>query len=415
MARRWPWLLVPVALLGAWAFLRPSPPPPPPLPEPEPRAALPPDEPATVALGEALATAQAAYGPDTTRWTALDRALLVVGPPEPADLALWRPYAAAFAPLRAALARPGLRLNDNLKVQGVGIYRAWLLASALALRAWDHTLEGAPELGVQDLLLATTLGTRLVDAADQGGEVDVGALILWTSLRELGELLACANDPAALDAARGLDALRPRPGATLRVLERECWVEERRALAFYGRPGSSGTLFALGLSPQVDRLHLPRRLTDAVANQLLYDPASLVQALRARCAALRTELEKPPGARVSLRDGDAATRGGLRWLLDDPIAHAGSMYLSFVETIAAREEIAQAAPGVLLVWVAAQQQLLETGRAPNTAIELVPTRLAELPADPYSSVHIRLDHGRVWSLGAPASDPDAPPLALPIE
>lgn len=224
---------------GVLASRRSAPPDLSPPSPPAPRAAPSPAQ--LEAIAGASAAANTVDADAQALREALRPAILVDGPPAPADREAWRPYRRGLALLDKALERPGSFVQESdaprlewafpLDDRDLALQT---LGGALVVRGWDRALDGDTDAGLADMLKAVSLGLRLLDSETRVVSTMIGWGLVNRAAAEIEQLTRTlgAADPELTKAAiAGLGPALDQGPVGWRAVEADCLATLRGHLA----------------------------------------------------------------------------------------------------------------------------------------------------------------------------------------
>ena len=340
---------------------------------------------------ERIAEASANFPSDAPE---LHRVLDAESTPSADQLSAWQPFAGRIDALRAVVTETsGLSIPQPVGFDDPGVLllpllqicRAWLLSG------WAQAAEGAPALGLTEMLHVQALAARLM--LGDTGLVDtvMGMVIYQMAHGEVRELLATfgSADPALhAQAAAGLVPIEP--GCIARALTVEARVVEP---VFAMQDEAMPWVEAKGYDEELTRVWYRMHM------QRVVDRATLPRWQRAPLE--RLPLWSTDGGLVQ----QLHNRTG-RILLDLETADYDSMIV--------REDLTVAGSRLLVLLVAVRRYAFDhAGALPARQADLVPGYLPAPLLDPYDGEPLRLDRESIWSVGE-SEAPEGMALRLPL-
>ncbi len=325
----------------------------------------------------------------------------------PPNSSLWAHQQVSLSRLKQAMTRLGLRTpyRERLEDDFPDLLPLMHIGRNQVLRGWESAEAGLLLEGVDDMLLADTLGTRLIDGSEDLIIVMIGIALTEIALEELEEmtdLVAAEEREVFARALAGLLANRPQStGATARGVARDCTMFE----ATYRELGESPEKLLSEVS--MDGEVTPHPIQSRIV-AFRYDADATIAQHRRVCRAAVSRMESMPYE----QEGTYAPPIQPSGFYND----VGSIMLNIATPsftrFADQERTADVRRSGLAVLLAARLHVADHGEVPAELGGLVPEYLPAVPVDPFTGKAMSLT-GTVLITGA--EDDDGVPLSWELE
>ncbi len=321
----------------------------------------------------------------------------------PPNASVWAHQQVPLARIKQAMTRPGLRTPYRERFEDAvpDVLPLMQIGRNQVLRGWESAEAGLLLEAVDDMLLADTFGSRLIDGSEDLIIVMIGIALTEIALEELEELIAVVSLEERAVFARALAGLRAnRPqstSATARGVTRDCIMFE----ATYRELGERPELLLSEMS--MDGQVTPHPIQSRII-AFRYDADATIAQHRRVCRAAVRRMASMPYEQEETYAPPIQPSG----FYND----VGSIMLNIVAPdftrFAEQERTTSVHRSGLAVLLAVRLHVADHGTLPVTLEALVPEYLPSVPVDPFTGKPMALTGTR---LTTGATDPQGVPLS----
>ena len=321
----------------------------------------------------------------------------------PPNASVWAHQQVSLARIKQAMTRPGLRTPYRERFEDAvpDVFPLIQIGRNQVLRGWESAEAGLLLEAVDDMLLADTFGSRLIDGSEDLIIVMIGIALTEIAMEELEELEALIGSEEREVFARalaGLQANRPLSNsATARGVTRDCMMFEATYRELGERPEL--LLSEMSMDGQVTPYPIQSRII-----AFRYDADATIAQHRRVCRAAVSRMASMPYEQEETYAPPIQSSG----FYND----VGSIMLNLVAPdftrFADQERTTSVHRSGLVVLLAERLYAADHGILPTTLEALVPDYLPAVPVDPFTGRPMSLTGTR---LTTGAVDPQDVPLS----